>query len=42
MADKFWRRVAAALDRIPSRWGIPLLVIVAVLIWIGALKLFGL
>lgn len=29
------------LDRIPSRWGVPLLVVLAVLIWIAVLKLIG-
>lgn len=30
------------LDRIPSGWGIPLLVIIGALFWLAALKLFGL
>lgn len=38
----FWRFVAGLLDRVPSAWGIPLLLLVAVLIWLGVLKLFGL
>ncbi len=28
------------LERIPSRWGIPLLLIVAGLVWLVAMKLF--
>jgi hypothetical protein len=39
---KFWNLVAKMLDRIPSGLGIPLLVGLAVVIWIVALKLFGL
>lgn len=30
------------LGRLPSHWGIPLLVVLAVLLWLGVLKLFGL
>lgn len=33
---------AGLLDRVPSGWGIPLLVIFSALIWIAALKLAGL
>jgi hypothetical protein len=40
--QRFFRLVAGLLDRVPSAWGIPLLVLVAVLIWLGALKLLGL
>lgn len=43
--QRFWRFVAGLLDRVPSAWGIPLLVLVAVLMWLGLLavpKLFGL
>jgi hypothetical protein len=40
--QRFLRFVAGILDRVPSAWGIPLLVIVAVLIWLGILKIFGL
>jgi hypothetical protein len=42
--QRFLRFVADQLDRVPSAWGIPLLVLVAVLIWLGLLavpKLFG-
>jgi hypothetical protein len=39
--QRFLRFVAGLLDGVPSAWGIPLLVIVAVLIWLGVLKLFG-
>lgn len=38
---KFWTLVASILDRIPSGCGIPLLVVLAVLLWIAALKLMG-
>ena len=40
--QRFLRFVAGLLDRVPSAWGIPLLVIVAALMWLGALKLLGL
>lgn len=37
--QRFWRFVAGLLDRVPSAWGIPLLVLVAVLMWLGLLAL---
>jgi len=40
--QRILRFVAGLLDRVPSAWGIPLMVIVAALIWLGALKLLGL
>lgn len=43
--QRILRFVAGLLDRVPSAWGIPLLVLVAVLIWLGLFavpKLFGL
>lgn len=39
--SKLWKWFTDQLDRVPSAWGIPLLVIVAVLMWLGILKLFG-
>lgn len=38
---KFWNIIAAMLDRIPSGWGIPLLVIIGALFWLGVMKLLG-
>lgn len=34
-----WARVADQLDRVPSRWGLPLLVLAGVVLWVVALKL---
>ena len=36
-----WDRFTEQLDRIPSRWGLPLLVVVAVVVWVVVLKLMG-
>lgn len=43
--QRILRFVAGLLDRVPSAWGIPLLVLVAVLMWLvlfAVPKLFGL
>jgi len=40
--NRLWGWFVALLERIPSAWGIPLLIIVAVLFWLGVLKLLGL
>ena len=34
-----WAKLADQLDRIPSHWGVPLLVLAGVVFWIVALKL---
>ncbi len=34
-----WARVADQLDRVPSRWGLPLLVLAGVVLWVVVLKL---
>jgi hypothetical protein len=39
---QLWDAFLRLLERTPSGWGIPLLVVLAVLLWLGVLKLFGL
>lgn len=39
---KVWARLTDQLDRIPSSWGLPIMVIVGVVFWIVVLKLVGL
>lgn len=34
-----WVRLTDQLDRIPSRWGLPLLLAAGIVFWIVALKL---
>jgi len=34
-----WARVADQLDRVPSRWGLPLLVLAGVGPWVAVLEL---
>jgi uncharacterized membrane protein len=34
-----WHRLADQLDRIPSRWGVPLMLLAGVVFWIVTLKL---
>lgn len=38
---KLWDRFTDWLDRVPASWGIPALLLIAVLMWLGILKLFG-
>ncbi|WP_280139007.1 hypothetical protein [Devosia insulae] len=33
-----WNRLADQLDHIPSRWGVPLLVLTGLVFWIVALQ----
>lgn len=40
--SKLWKWFTGLLDRVPSAWGIPAMVIAGALIWLGVLKLFGL
>lgn len=40
--NRVWNWVLSQLERVPSGLGIPLLVIIAALFWLGALKLLGL
>jgi len=37
-----WKWIADGLDRVPAALGIPALIVVAVLVWLGAFKLLGL
>lgn len=36
---RVWARVADQLDRVPSRWGLPLLVLAGVVLWVVVLRL---
>jgi hypothetical protein len=38
---KLWNGFTNWLDRVPASWGIPTLLLIAVLMWLGILKLFG-
>lgn len=42
MKQRAWNWILTQLERIPSSWGIPLVVIIGALIWLGVAKLFGL